>query len=78
MKEREPMSANELYVLMARELRRRQARPCRSCFLEPPCTAERGVGGANWTVAMPVDCGGDCRGIIEDLVAEYSLRYDLR
>jgi hypothetical protein len=65
--------------MLAREFRRRQAQPCRACYIVPPyASAERGVSGANWTLDMPVDCGGDCRGIIEDLVAEYSLRYDLR
>ena len=27
---------------------------------------------------MPPDCGGECRGIIEDLYTEFSRLYDLK
>jgi hypothetical protein len=27
---------------------------------------------------MPPDCGGECRGIIEDLYLEFSVLYDLK
>jgi hypothetical protein len=64
--------------MMARELRRHQPRPCKSCFIELPYLVEdRGAHAANWAIALPADCGDDCRAIIEDLFAEYSLRYNL-
>jgi hypothetical protein len=73
------ISAAELYVLLARELRRRQSKPCNTCFIELPHACERlDESGANWTLRMPPDCGGECRNIIEDLVAHYSHLYDLR
>jgi hypothetical protein len=73
------ISAAELYVLLSRELRRRQSRPCNTCFIELPRSCERlDDSGPNWMLDMPPDCGGECRNIIEDLVAHYSRLYDLR
>jgi hypothetical protein len=79
MERKTALSAAELYVMLARELRRRQSRQCNACFIELPRVAEPGENGtANWTLDMPPDCGGECRGIIEDLVAQFSNLYVLR
>ena len=73
------ISPAELYVLLARELRRRQSRPCNACFIDLPRSSERlDEAGPNWSLDMPPDCGGECRGIIEDLVAQYGRMYDLK
>ncbi|HZZ95000.1 MAG TPA: hypothetical protein VFE23_20745 [Usitatibacter sp.] len=78
-KPRSLVTASELYVLIAREFRRRQPRECPACFLELPCMGGESVPqGANWSLALPADCGGACRGILEDIVAEYAQRYELR
>jgi hypothetical protein len=79
MQNKTGISAAELYVLLARELRRRQSRPCNACFIDLPRASERlDASGPNWIVAMPADCGGECRGIIEDLIAQYGQLYDLK
>ena len=79
METKKSVSAADLYVLLTRELKRRQATPCGSCFIQLPYrvdSRERGAG--NWELPMPPDCGGECRGIIEDLYAEFSRLYELQ
>jgi hypothetical protein len=65
--------------MLAREFKRRQSRPCSACFIQLPFRVDRHDPlTSNWELPMPPDCGGDCRGIIEDLASEFSELYDLR
>ena len=74
-----PVTAAELYVLLTRELKRRRSRACAACHLSLPFQVDRHNGSAaNWELALPPDCGGECRGIVEELVAEFSGAYELR
>jgi hypothetical protein len=78
METRKAISAADLYVLLTRELRRRQSTKCGSCFIQLPYRVDRQAYGAgNWQLPMPPDCGGECRGIIEDLYSEFSVKFDL-
>lgn len=78
MDTRKAISAADLYVLLTRELKKRQAAKCETCFIQLPYRVDRQVSSAgNWQLSMPPDCGGECRGIIEDLYAEFATRFDL-
>jgi hypothetical protein len=79
MEKRTAVSAADLYVLLTRELRRRQSRTCNACFIQLPYRVDHQAGSiGNWELPMPPDCGGECRGIIEDLFAEFSMLYALK
>jgi hypothetical protein len=79
MEKRTAVSAADLYVLLTREFRRRQSGACNACFIQLPYRVDRsGDDAGNWELPMPPDCGGECRGIIEDLYAEFALLYDVR
>jgi hypothetical protein len=79
MEKRTALSAADLYVLLTREFKRRQSSPCNACFIQLPYRVDRDDDAVvNWELPMPPDCGGECRGIIEDLYAEFSGMYDLR
>jgi hypothetical protein len=78
MNKKSALSPADLYVLLTRELKRRQSRPCSACFIQLPYRVDRQDANAgNWDLPMPPDCGGECRGIIEDLYLEFSTLYDL-
>jgi hypothetical protein len=80
MEKRTAVTAADLYVLLTREFRRRQSGQCNACFIQLPYRVDRRSEDAtgNWELPMPPDCGGECRGIIEDLYAEFASRYDLK
>jgi hypothetical protein len=79
MEKRTAITAADLYVLLTREFKRRQSGKCNACFIQLPYRVDRRESSAgNWELLMPPDCGGECRGIIEDLVAEFSLLYDVK
>ena len=79
MNKKAQVTAAELYVLLARELKRRRSRACAACHLSLPYRVDRLNGAAaNWELALPPDCGGECRGIMEELVVEFSDEYELR
>jgi len=76
---RKTISAGELYVILDREFRRRQSPKCGSCYILLPYRVDRGDGErANWEIIMPPECPFGCARIVEALVDEYSLQYDLR
>lgn len=79
MNKRTAVTAAELYVLLTREFKRRRSRACAACHISLPYQVDRReAAAANWELALPPDCGGECRGIIEELVAELSGEYELR
>ena len=79
MTTRTPIQAADLYVLMQRELRRRQSPQCSMCFVQLPFRVDRpGEEHPNWELVMPAVCPFGCRTVIEELVAEFGARYDLK
>jgi hypothetical protein len=79
MEKRTAVSAAELYLLLTREFKRRQSGKCGACFIQLPYRVDRHANDAsNWELPMPPDCGGECRGVIEDLFDELSAQYDLK
>lgn len=76
---RTPIQAADLYVLMQRELRRRQMPECSECFMQLPFRVDRaGDDEPNWEVVIPPPCPAGCRALIEELVAEFGARYELK
>ncbi|HEX4780766.1 MAG TPA: hypothetical protein VH301_08450 [Usitatibacter sp.] len=79
MKNRTELPAADLYVLLQRELRRRQPAQCQSCFMQLPFRVDRRDADApNWEVVAPPLCDHGCAEVIEDLVFEFGLQYDLK
>jgi hypothetical protein len=78
MKNRTKLAAADLYVLLQRELRRRQAN-CKSCFMQLPFRVDRTDPDApNWEVVTPPPCDSGCTLVIEELVSEFGELYDLK
>jgi hypothetical protein len=76
---RSEIFAADLYVLLQRELRRRQAPECSACYMQLPFRVDRQDAEApNWEVVVPPSCPHGCRAVIEELVAEFGQLYDLR
>jgi hypothetical protein len=79
MNNRTEIQAADLYVLMQRELRRRQSPECSNCFVQLPFRVDRADDDSpNWEVVMPPPCTLGCRALIDELVAEFGARYDLK
>lgn len=79
MKDKTEIHAADLYVLMQREFRRRQAPECTACYVQLPYRVDRTDRNApNWEVSFPPTCSHGCQAIIEDLVSEFGALYDLR
>jgi hypothetical protein len=78
MKNRTRISAADLYVLLQREFRRRQSPECDNCFVQLPFRVDRAdEDSPNWEVVMPPSCPQGCAAIIEELVADLGMVYDL-
>jgi hypothetical protein len=78
MKNKTPMSAADLYVLLQRELRRRQAN-CTACFMQLPFRVDRtDTDAPNWEVVTPPSCENGCAGVIDELVQEFGQLYELK
>jgi hypothetical protein len=79
MKNRSPIHAADLYVLLQRELRRRQPPQCSSCFMQLPYRVDRhDEESPNWEVVMPSPpCPYGCTAVIDEMVSEFGLLYDL-
>ena len=78
MKNKTQLTAADLYVLLQRELRRRQAN-CKSCFMQLPFRVDRSEPDApNWEVVTPPTCDNGCTIVIEELVAEFGQLYELK
>ena len=78
MKNRTPIAAADLYVLLQREFRRRQVPDCSACYVQLPFRVDRNdAGTANWEVIIPAGCNYNCREIMDGVIEEFSTRYDL-
>ena len=78
MKNKTQLAAADLYVLLQRELRRRQAN-CSACFMQLPFRVDRNEPDApNWEVVTPPTCDNGCSAVIEELVSEFGQLYELK
>lgn len=78
MKNRTPIAAADLYVLLQREFRRRQVPDCSSCFVQLPFRVDKPAQHSpNWEVIIPASCDFNCREVMDQVVEDLSGRYDL-
>lgn len=78
MKNRTPIQAADLYVLLQREFRKRQVPTCSTCYVQLPFRVDRReADAANWEVIVPASCSFGCREIMDDVIDEFSRRYEL-
>jgi hypothetical protein len=78
MKNRTPIQAADLFVLLQREFRRRQVPDCSSCYVQLPFRVDRrDPEDANWEVIIPTSCSFGCREVMDEVVEEFSRRYEL-
>ena len=78
MKNRTPIAAADLYVLLQREFRRRQVPDCTSCYVQLPFRVDRPDDDtANWEVIIPNACDYGCREVMDSVIEDFSGRYDL-
>ena len=78
MKNKTELQAADLYVLLQRELRRRQPPQCENCFMQLPFRVDRPRDeGPNWDVTLPPQCERGCVPMMEEIVYEYGQLYDL-
>jgi hypothetical protein len=78
MKNRTPIQAADLYVLLQREFRRRQVPDCSTCYVQLPFRVDRPEpNAANWEVLIPAACTFGCREVMDEVIEEFSGRYEL-
>jgi len=78
MKNRTRISAEDLYVLLLRELQRMRSSECTDCYLHLPFRVDRrDEEHPNWEVYLPLTCPKGCREIIEGLVDRYGRSHEL-
>ena len=76
---RTEIEAADLYVLLQKEFRRRQSGDCVTCFVQLPFRVDRADShDPNWEIVMPPRCTKGCAALLEELVADFGLLYDLR
>jgi hypothetical protein len=79
MDTRTALTAADLFVLLDREFRRRRPRECGACFVQLPYRIDTmHADRANWEVLIPPPCAVNCGTLMEEIVAEFQSRYDLR
>ena len=79
MTEKTQIHAADLYVLMQREFRRRQASECTACYVQLPYRVDQSEPDApNWEISIPPACSHGCQSLIEELVTQFGALYDLR
>lgn len=69
-------SAADLFVLLERAFRRR-ARDCEQCAFTLPFLMPARNGDSNWSVVAAAACSERCRLLLDELVAEHQLAYQL-
>lgn len=75
---RTTIQAADLYVLLQREFRRRQVPECSACYVQLPFRVDRPEADApNWEVIFPATCSFGCRELMDEVVEDYSRRYEL-
>lgn len=78
MKNRTPIQAADLFVLLQREFRRRQVPDCSACYVQLPFRVDRTDPEApNWEVIIPASCSFGCREVLDEVVEDFSARYEL-
>ena len=78
MKNRTPIAAADLYVMLQREFRRRQIPDCPACYVQLPFRVDRPDGNApNWEVIVPSSCTYNCREVMDEVIEDFARRYDL-
>lgn len=71
------LAASDLFVVLERAYRKR-ARDCAACaFSLPYRTDSPDTPDANWSIIPSSGCCGQCRNILEDVVAEHQASYRL-
>ena len=75
---RTAITAADLYVLLQREFRRRQLPECSTCYIQLPFRVDNpNYAGANWEIVFPPECVNGCREVLDEVVEDFSHRYDL-
>ena len=78
MKNRTPIQAADLYVLLQREFHRRQQPDCNMCYVQLPFRVDRAADDVpNWEVIFPAECGFGCREVMDEVIEEFAQRYEL-
>ena len=78
MKNKAPVQAADLYVMIQREFRRRQSAECKDCYAQVPYRIDRkDPQAANWEMVLPVTCVHGCQQVMEELVSEFQAMYEL-
>ena len=78
MKNRTPIAAADLYVMLQREFRRRQIPDCSSCYVQLPFRVDKSdAHAANWEVIVPSSCAFNCREVMDEVIEDFSRRYEL-
>lgn len=73
MKDRNPLKAADLYVMLERAFRR-ETRNCVECTFSLPYALAR---AGDWSVIAAGSCSDSCRMVLEDLVGRYRQMYRL-
>jgi hypothetical protein len=75
---RTSLSPAELHVLLDREFRRRRPAICKECNVQMPFRLDKPSNGSpNWDVLRPPECPADCWRVVDQVVGELAVRYDL-
>ena len=78
MRNKTSIAAADLYVLLQREFRRRQMPECSTCYVQLPFRVDNpNATGANWEIIFPSTCTRGCREVLDQVVEDFSHRYDL-
>ena len=76
MNNRTTIYASDLYLLIDREFKLRRTSGCDVCYIQLPYRVDReDEAAANWEIVIPAACPHDCRQLIQDIAAEYGVRY---
>ena len=77
MKTRTPIATADLFVLLDREFQRRK-RQCDACFVSLPFyVGRRCPEGPNWEALLPARCEARCDALLQEIVAEMQLAWEL-
>ena len=78
METRTDITPARLYLLLNREFTLRQSQRCPACVIPMPFRVDRlEEDAANWEVAFPPDCGGECANLMQELVVEHQALFEL-
>jgi hypothetical protein len=76
---RTEINAADLYVLLQREFRRRQAPECSACYVQLPFRVDnRDAQSSNWEVVLPPPCASGCHDVMLEIIDDFQALYDLK